>query len=949
MEPHEYTSLILYYGRERFFHMMQTYALDALAKYPGHKPFRLYNGLALCLGNRIQEAIRELHPLQSDADISMGVLLALIYAHRRCKVIDKEAILDCDARLKEERKRLSANGAYSAAVFLYQSGKVEKAREYADRALRLDRNNTDAAVLKGWCDVAVGKFGPNTLALFEGRTTVGGGGRRNIDAMLGQARYHQLNGDFEAALMVINRLAVAYTQLNVPLIEKMRTQLANWNWEHALETAQRILALDASNVEALRCRALIQLSRDGNANEAVRTLRQLFEAVGKLEPANAGLNAGIAAMFARICGRNADVLSITYAHAERAQQLATATAEYTTELGYQSLMLGRLRDATRLFRTASKLDDSSVDALCGLTLCQLAETGPSEQVRQQIEFLVEVQGAQRTPMLLFMSARLRQAPADENVATLIRASEIHFKNLTTTLFGIEYLRKFDPDFLLQLVDELLHHAPVQTAMVWSTTTNAVSSTFDTDEYYMSGGTDGSNGTAASVADSVHLSLRHSLNILDAICKACPGLLPAVYRLARTQFLCGDIVAATSTLHRLLHELDATYTEAHLLHAHIHIRQRNFDRAAQQLDVCLAHDFHVRELPLYHLLCGICLRQQQQPQAALKSFESAGALLSAASATGSVAALPVVDRVTLCLELAGTYEELGRTADAEVAVRRGVLEFANTPEEGRLVLASADLALQLGRTQEAIDTLKQILPGQPYYVHTKTKLAMVYLQRQRNRLAFTRCFRELVDESPGARSYLMLGNAHMTIQGSYECVTVALNSINDKYSFSEPDEAINAFREAYNLDPSNSYLASKLGRAYVKTHQYGKAIKYYTEASRHVHNAALKLDLAELYMKLKQYSNAEQTLLDTLEIEASGKAAGNDQAEDIVRLQLRTKQLLLLARIRERSGNVQLSLATLTEARDNQYRVQQRTSLESGTASGTHDQHQIMAKYCVICV
>lgn len=760
MEPHEYTSLILYYGRERFFNMMQTYALEALTRYPGHKPFRLFNGFALCLGNRIQEAIRELHPLQTDADIAMGVLLALIYAHRRCKVIDKEAILECDARLKDERKRLSAAGAYSAAVFLYQSGKVEKAREYAERALRLDRNSGEAAVLKGWCDVAVGKVGPHTLTLFEGNSV-----DRNMDAMLGQARYHQLNGDFEAALMVINRLAVAYTKLNVPLIEKMRTQLANWNWEHAVESAQRILALDAGNVEALRCRALIQLSRDGNAAEAVRTLRQLFEAVGKLEPANAGLNAGIAAMFARICGRNADVLTVTFAHAERAQQLATATAEYTTELGYQSLLMGRSREAARLFRTASKLDDSSVDALCGLTLCQLAETGPGEQVRQQIEFLLEVQGAQRTPLLLYMSARLRQATADENVAGLIRASEIHFKNLTTTLFGAEYLRKFDPDFLLQLVDELLHYAPAQTAMVWSaTTTHATSTACDADEYCLSGGVDGP--AMADGADGVHLSLRHSLNILDAICKACPGLLPAVYRLARTQFLCGDMAASMRTLHRLLHELDATHTDAHLLHAQIYVRQRQFDRAAQQLDVCLAHDFRVRERPLYHLLCGICLRQQpQQSQAALKSFESASALLSAAAATEATdATLPVVDRVTLCLELAGTYEQLGRAADAEATVRRGALEFANTAEEGRLVLASADLALQLGRTQEAIDTLKQILPGQPYYVHTKTKLATVYLQKQRNRLAFTRCFRELVDESPSARSYLMLGNAYMTIQG-----------------------------------------------------------------------------------------------------------------------------------------------------------------------------------------
>lgn len=182
---------------------------------------------------------------------------------------------------------------------------------------------------------------------------------------------------------------------------------------------------------------------------------------------------------------------------------------------------------------------------------------------------------------------------------------------------------------------------------------------------------------------------------------------------------------------------------------------------------------------------------------------------------------------------------------------------------------------------------------------------------------------------------------MNFQWDTNCVECGFDAL---CSCPEPDEAINAFREAYNLHPSDCYLASKLGRAYVKTHQYAKAIKYYTEASRHVHNAALKLDLAELYLKLKQYSNAEQTLLDTIEIEST--TAGNtDETEDLGRLQMRTKQLLLLARIRERSGNMKSSLATLTEARDNQYRVQQRTSLEAGAAAnGSADQHQIMAKY-----
>lgn len=37
----------------------------------------------------------------------MGTLLALIHAHRRCQVVDREAVAQLDAKLKEERKRAS--------------------------------------------------------------------------------------------------------------------------------------------------------------------------------------------------------------------------------------------------------------------------------------------------------------------------------------------------------------------------------------------------------------------------------------------------------------------------------------------------------------------------------------------------------------------------------------------------------------------------------------------------------------------------------------------------------------------------------------------------------------------------------------------------------------------------------------------------------------------------
>lgn len=83
-------------------------------------------------------------------------------------------------------------------------------------------------------------------------------------------------------------------------------------------------------------------------------------------------------------------------------------------------------------------------------------------------------------------------------------------------------------------------------------------------------------------------------------------------------------------------------------------------------------------------------------------------------------------------------------------------------------------------------------------------------------------------------------------------------------YTEPDEAIDAFKQALRQNPSDPLLASKLGRAYVKTHQYAKAINYYKEATMHSGNSSLKLDLAELFLKLKQFTNAEHTLIEEID-------------------------------------------------------------------------------------
>lgn len=559
----------------------------------------------------------------------------------------------------------------------------------------------------------------------------------------------------------------------------------------------------------------------------------------------------------------------------------------------------KYKDAIKAFRSATKLDDSSVMALCGLTLCTILDQGSIEQARQQIEFLFEIQGDNKIPLLSFMAAKLTNDAPNEAIKLLIETCETQFRNLGTLPFGPDYLRRFDPGFLLDVVKEMLKYSPIQQSI----TVGEILS-----------------------RDTLHITLTQSLNILDAIVKACPGMVEGVYLLARVQYLCGDTTFAAKSLQKILHDIDPSYTEAHLLMAQIYIQQKAYGRASQSLEICLSHNFKVRENPFYQLLNGIIQKSQTLYDEAIKSFLTA-MNLSGITNVGQVASkipivktgtLSLVDKVTLYLEAIKTYSSMNQSAEANRLMQIALEEFNNTPEKGRLIISNADIFLQQGASKKALDMLGSIQPTQPYYLQAKTKMADIYLKHCKDRMGFAQCFKELVEHKPGGESYLMLGDAFMSIQ--------------------EPDEAIDAYKKALKQNPRDPLLASKLGRAYVKTHQYKKAITYYKEATMTPENFSLKLDLAELYLKLKQFKEAEEVLLQEI------RNTVND-GDDIAVLQLRTKQMLLLARVHEKAGYLQASLNTLKDARDNQYRLQKRTILEQNL--GNHEQSRLLSKICVL--
>jgi tetratricopeptide (TPR) repeat protein len=82
---------------------------------------------------------------------------------------------------------------------------------------------------------------------------------------------------------------------------------------------------------------------------------------------------------------------------------------------------------------------------------------------------------------------------------------------------------------------------------------------------------------------------------------------------------------------------------------------------------------------------------------------------------------------------------------------------------------------------------------------------------------------------------------------------------------EPDKAIRAYESALAIDPDDSSLASRIGKAYVTTHDYARAVEYYESAAKKsdTNRTTLSHELAHLYIQLKYYAEAVRVLNNVL--------------------------------------------------------------------------------------
>uniref|UniRef100_A0A674KEM6 Tetratricopeptide repeat domain 21B n=1 Tax=Terrapene triunguis TaxID=2587831 RepID=A0A674KEM6_9SAUR len=869
------TALISYYCQEGYFRHVQGAANEALKKFGNDPVFLFYRAYGMMMEGHVQEAIREFESIKNKQEVSLCTMMALICAHKKSSNPDRDAILELDAKMKEQRKTAGQQALYFAGLFLWHLGRQDKAREYIDRMIKVSNGNKEGLILKAWLDLTCGKeaYIKKAVKYFDEGMQDG----NDPFALLGKAQYFEVRQNYSGALETVNQIIANFPDFLPGFIKKMKLQLALQDWEQAVETAQRFSSQDVMLLEFVMFL------------EATAKLKDLINALDKLEPHNPQLFCKMALAFSRTCGRNQLILQQTQILVERAFDMASHDSEIATELGYQMILQGKVKEALKWYKTAMVLDETSVSALTGIIRCQIIE-GQLEDADQQLEFLNEIQQSiGKSGELSFLRAVLamkKHQRQEEVIHLLNDVLDTHFSSLHGLPLGIQYFEKLNPDFLLEIVREYLNFCPTQPA---------------------------NPGQPPSPL------LKHCASVLETVVKTVPSLLHAVFLIAKVKYLSGDIEASHSVLQHCL-EQNPSYPDAHLLMAQVHLSQNNFKLCSQSLELCLSYNFEVREHPLYHLIKAQTQKKMGEISEAIKTLQMAmnlPGMRGAVAFSKSKAKRNEIDasnRVSIFLELVEAHRLNGEQHEAAKVLQDAINEFTGTPEELRVVIANADLALAQGDIEQALTMLRNITSEQPYFVQAKEKMADIYLQYRKEKKLYASCYRDLVDKLPSSHTFLLLGDAYMNIQ--------------------EPEEAIEVYEQALKKNPRDGALASKIGKALIKTHNYSKAISYYEAALKNGQQNILCYDLAELLLKLRQYEKAEKVLQQALD---------HEPVNELSSLTEDGRYQVLLAKIYSKMEKTDEAIVSLQQARELQARVLKRVQIEQLDAVPA--QKQLVAEIC----
>eukprot|EP01029_Cantina_marsupialis_P015963 TRINITY_DN3539_c0_g1_i1.p1 TRINITY_DN3539_c0_g1~~TRINITY_DN3539_c0_g1_i1.p1 ORF type:complete len:1312 (-),score=419.30 TRINITY_DN3539_c0_g1_i1:598-4533(-) len=854
-------SLINYFGSHGLPHHILTVCKEVQKNRNSVDPQILFwLATAHLLEGDLTEASQILENEVNDREMMFPQIEALIHCYKNTQYVDHDAVSSLEVRRHSAQSEASDNALKTAASFNWHAKNTSEARQIVDKVINRSPEDIDALILRGWIDLtdsnnSVQMDSIRQFKKAEELSIASGTDKLPLDLLMGMARHAQLKQS-RKSIEYFHQAIVHYQWFLPALVEKAKTHVSLREWTEALDAANRVLAEDSFDIEALRISVLYTLCRTGDISKAQQQLGELIDSVCHHEPKNVKLMVNIVRPLMRLSSGNRALLQQLLGLLQRAASIEDSYQDVHTEMGYLLYYLGDHSGAETAFSKAIECSGDSLEPHYGMVLVYLARDQIAE-AQDQHQFVSVLQ--QDSCMLSFINGILvwkQLKDANQHIRHVQEAQTKHIESLGRINHGVEYYSVFDPMFLMQVAREYLIHC--------------------------------NQRIDADVAGDNIANVRLT-KLLEKLIKEVPGNLEATMMLARVKFNGKQNTQAEKLLSRVT-QLDPSQAEPHLMLAEMKMEDDKLNDVENHMNNALSADFEVQNKNIHYRILDLQLAlKKEDKKQSIQKGKMALKLLKNIKKTQNV------DLATQCgvyLRLAEAYALNKKFPDASKVIQAARRIFHNTPEESNVIIVHADVALAKNaekggdKTIEALGILNEISSDSIAFPVVLQKKAHIFLKLKNNRKKYVDCFKELVASSPTVGSYIMLGDAYLEIQ--------------------EPEKAIESYGKALELRPNDSSLSTKIGEALVNSHDYSGAIEYYLRAMKSSDSGPeLCLKLADLYMNLGKYTDASSALTGMLLRDADNATLG-ELKQDV-------KILSLLAKIHEAADSKEKTMVDLTNA------------------------------------
>ncbi|KAI2804077.1 Tetratricopeptide repeat protein 21B [Blomia tropicalis] len=838
---------------------------------PGDPTYRFYNGCSLAFEGRNQEAIRELERCTNEHDLSLGTVLALLYCHKRCQVVDREAIEMLENRLVKVKEESNDVLLFYGGLFLLLSKDFCQAREYIDLLRKNFPNFRDGNALYGWSIILRTKQESDVQTQLVNDHLRHLSSFSNIiepDVLMVRSKLHELLGNYVSAIEQLNQAIALYSRFLPALIEKVKLHAILKEFEQLVDTAFRALVLDKHTIEPQRYLTIYYLAWDCNEDSGVSRLQDLISALELRESKNGYLYYESSKLISRLAFRNHNILLHSFSLIERAVFLDPTNIDYICEQATQCILLKRYQDAERHYRNASKMDPTHIKPMTGLLKAQLMEyewkeSDPQlnnssirnalEKIYEEIDHLAEFNRTNGlTQELLYLCVktyhrRKMPGPTIENyLEQILTDLKTSVKGIS---FTIEFYTSIEVNHIVDLIEICLSLGPNEPLV---------------------------NG------QQVPLMLHYAREFVNILLNAFPNHKDVLYLAGLIKYFYCEIQSALNLTNRCL-QSDPDYINAHILMAKISIYDRNFKTAHKCLENALILDFQIRENIAYILAKASILKYEKKYVEALELLENSFLLDQKVS-------IKQDDKISLYLQMDNANKIIKDLAE----------KFQEPTERGRILLASAQFYCSTTDYDKAIQTLRNITIeyGADHFIRSRQMMAVIYWNKFKDRKRFTNCYREISDQIASTQSHLMLGDAYMYIL--------------------EPEMAIEIYEQALKKNPKDYFLIRKVGQALIKAHFYDRALTFYKAAIKTSgQNVSFCYDLAHLQWRLNRFEQSKEMINSTLQSE-------NFKFEtDLDVYIVKIKLMHLLAQVELRLTGKDVAIQTLKQAHSENQKLMRR--------------------------